>query len=340
VTNTFDPDSHRVERDDGTDVVRYVYDGHNVLLQTDDASVTEAAYTLNPQPYGHVISRREPAAESLFHHFDGRHNTANLSDEVAAVAGEYQYDAFGKLLQGDPSATPHLYKGEVGYHHDADLDTGEGSYLAHHRVLSGGRFLSEDPAEDDLNTYRHVRNNPLNESDPSGLDGDPFRELGRLRNELEKLPPHVARKLVRRRIRSIVSGRPDTGNRGHEADINAFRKKAAEVQEQVRARREFDDKSLSEKAAIRGYHFFIKAALANYDRIISPEAQKRFGIDSPDLKREAELLDQTIGPRPVGDFGAENLDRLSDEPGPELRPRGQLCRYCGQGPDPRGDRPD
>jgi hypothetical protein len=32
-----------------------------------------------------------------------------------------------------------------------------------------GRFLSEDPAEDDPNQYRHVRNNPVNDADPSGL---------------------------------------------------------------------------------------------------------------------------------------------------------------------------
>jgi len=32
-----------------------------------------------------------------------------------------------------------------------------------------GRFTSEDPAEDDLNLYRYVQNNPINREDPSGL---------------------------------------------------------------------------------------------------------------------------------------------------------------------------
>src|SRR5690606_9199477 len=56
-------------------------------------------------------------------------------------------------------------------------DAEEAAYILHHRILSGSRFHSEDPAEDDLNPYRYARNNPVNESDPSGLQGTPSRAV-------------------------------------------------------------------------------------------------------------------------------------------------------------------
>lgn len=97
-----------------------------------------------------------------------------LTDAGGTVADEYRFDAWGNTLANTGSTVnPYHYKGQLGYYRDPDLAAEESSFYLHHRQLdpTSGRFRSQDPAEDDLNSYRYVRNNPVNEGDPSGLRG-------------------------------------------------------------------------------------------------------------------------------------------------------------------------
>lgn len=57
--------------------MRYVYDGNNVLQETDDTGVVAADYTYQPGEYGLTISQRRDG-DSAFHLFDGMssHNEA------------------------------------------------------------------------------------------------------------------------------------------------------------------------------------------------------------------------------------------------------------------------
>ena len=59
-THIYNGDGLRVEvqQNTGTSLVRYVWDGQNVLAETDGSNATLAVYTLEPKPYGNLISQR------------------------------------------------------------------------------------------------------------------------------------------------------------------------------------------------------------------------------------------------------------------------------------------
>ena len=52
-TYVYNGDGQRVEGD-----IRYIWDGQNVLVETDGSNATLAVYTLEPKPYGNLISQR------------------------------------------------------------------------------------------------------------------------------------------------------------------------------------------------------------------------------------------------------------------------------------------
>ncbi len=85
-TYVYDADGHRVEKDDGVDVVRFVYDGNNVVQERDDLGIVDAAFTYIPAAYAHVVSQyRDPA--SSFYHFDGTNNVTQLRSRKEVQKG-------------------------------------------------------------------------------------------------------------------------------------------------------------------------------------------------------------------------------------------------------------
>jgi RHS repeat-associated protein len=156
---------------DGTDTTKYIFDGNNVLQETDDAGTVEADYTYVPGQYGRVISQHRDT-ESSFYHFDGIKNVRKLTDDSEVVSDEYTFDAFGNEVSSSGStANSQRYKGRLlAYHQDPEAAP-QPQYALHHRNYdpSTGVLTSRDPAEDDSNLYRYVKNNPINREDASGL---------------------------------------------------------------------------------------------------------------------------------------------------------------------------
>jgi RHS repeat-associated protein len=95
------------------------------------------------------------------------------------VTDDYSFDGWGKLTSSTGStANSQLYKGQLlSYRNDphAGPDT-QSSMHFRNQSATTFRFTSEDPAEDDLNLYRPVGNNPVNSEDPSGLEENPGRQ--------------------------------------------------------------------------------------------------------------------------------------------------------------------
>ncbi|MBI3949729.1 MAG: Ig-like domain-containing protein [Acidobacteria bacterium] len=115
--------------------------------------------------------------QRLFYHQNTLYSVFALTDTSSTVVEGYQYDAYGQQtvfgsgfvnVLGSQSArgNPYMLTGQR-------FDPETGLYYCKNRYYSPdlGRFLQRDPLEyvDGMNLYEHVRSNPINWLDPSGL---------------------------------------------------------------------------------------------------------------------------------------------------------------------------
>jgi len=191
-TYVYDADGHRIEKDDGVDVTRFVYDGNNVVQERDDVGTVEAEFTYIPAAYAQVISQRRDD-DSSFYAFDGIANTVALTDDAAVVTDEYALSAWGEQRSSTGStANSQIYKGQfLAYYNDPNAGPETSLYSTHHRNYSAKQkqFTSSDPSESDINSSRYVKNNPINEVDPSGLKEIPAGNPSRVANQKPATQP-------------------------------------------------------------------------------------------------------------------------------------------------------
>jgi RHS repeat-associated protein len=168
-TFTYNGDGQRVQKIDSTGTTRHVWDGQNILLETNASNIIQVVYTLQPQLYGNLISQWRGGIAS-FYLFDGLGSTTQLANSIGTVTDSYLYDSFGNILLTSGSSTNWFrYSGRQGYYYDDD--TGDNYVRARSYSPLAGRFLCRDrmPDEFGLFGYRYVYNNPVNLTDPSGL---------------------------------------------------------------------------------------------------------------------------------------------------------------------------
>lgn len=128
---------------DGT--TTYVYDGNGLPLEQVNSSGTV-----------------------LFYLHDQLGSTRLLSSTAGAVKGSYTYDAYGNLLgKTGTVANPFAYAGQY-----SDAESGLICLRARYYDPATARFLSRDPLVYIYPLrfpYGYSQDNPLNESDPTGL---------------------------------------------------------------------------------------------------------------------------------------------------------------------------
>ena len=107
---------------------------------------------------------------SHFYAEDAVGNLRGMSDAGAqGFPDAYNWDAFGQLIgRAGGTSTPFGYGEASGSQADGD----SGLRLLGHRYYDSrtGRFISQDPAGDGDNWYAYADNDPIDETDPYGLD--------------------------------------------------------------------------------------------------------------------------------------------------------------------------
>ena len=142
-TFTYNADGERVQKTDSTGTTKHVWDGRNILLETDASNIIQAVYTLQPKLYGNLISEWRSGIGS-FYLYDGLGSTTQLVSSTGSVTDSYLYDSWGNILLASGTTTnPFLFVGMLGYYNDPDVV----DYYIRARYYDpeSGRFRSRDP---------------------------------------------------------------------------------------------------------------------------------------------------------------------------------------------------
>ena len=136
---------------------------NSVIAETDDAGAYQYYYVYGPTG---LLYRQSAGGTTEFYHYDFRGSTIATTNATQTVVRQYQYDAFGKILQQTPTTddNPFRYVGQHGVQYEnANL------YFMRARYYdpTTGRFVSEDPIWA-TNLYPYADNNPVMMVDPTG----------------------------------------------------------------------------------------------------------------------------------------------------------------------------
>ena len=142
-TFTYNGDGQRVQKIDSTGTTKQLWDGQNILLETDGSNIIQVVYTLQPMLYGNLISQRRSGTTTFFL-FDGLGSTTQLLNSTGTVTDSYLYDSFGNiLLVSGSTLNAFRYVGQVGYY--ASTDVVQYYLRARYYDPVTGRFLTRDP---------------------------------------------------------------------------------------------------------------------------------------------------------------------------------------------------
>ncbi|CAJ4445516.1 RHS repeat-associated core domain protein [Burkholderia pseudomallei] len=145
---------------------QYLYDGQNAVQEAQGT-------TINPILTGPGIDERfarNDVTGRTYFLADALGSTIGLADTTGALREQYSYDPYGNVNLSDTTTgftNPYQYTGR-----EADAP-GLYYYRARYYSPTWGRFISEDPlgfGGGQNNFYAYVGGNPLNHTDPLGLD--------------------------------------------------------------------------------------------------------------------------------------------------------------------------
>ena len=161
---------YEVQSSTASAVVRYVYDGANILYEYEATGSTVARYTFGLGIDEPIIIKK--GSDKGWYHFDGLGSVTKMTNANQGVINSYTYDAWGEQVSRTVTLTQPFTYTSREYDQIADLYF----YRARFYDYKTGRFLSKDPWKGRIadplsrNRYLYVKNNPVNYKDPLGLD--------------------------------------------------------------------------------------------------------------------------------------------------------------------------
>jgi RHS repeat-associated protein len=165
-TFKYDPFGRRIQKSGPLGTTNYLYDGPNLLQETDNTGNTVGRYTQGTNLDEELSELR--SGTTSYYHADALGSVTSLSNPAGALANTYAYDSFGKsVATTGPLTNPFQYTGR-----EFDAETGLYYDRARYYDTISGRFISEDPigfSGSGLNFYGYVENNPVLWADPLGL---------------------------------------------------------------------------------------------------------------------------------------------------------------------------
>ncbi len=177
VSIVYDGDGNRVSETISGTATKYLVDSLNptklpqVMDETVNGAVTRTyAYGQNRISENQFIGSTWTPS---FYGYDGHGNVRFLTNASGTVTDTYQYDAFGMQI-ARTGTTPNVFQFSGEW-----LDSNLGLYYLRARYLNQatGRFWSRDPVEGkkccglSWNPYIYVKNDPVNQIDPTGKEG-------------------------------------------------------------------------------------------------------------------------------------------------------------------------
>ncbi|MCA9192049.1 MAG: putative Ig domain-containing protein [Planctomycetales bacterium] len=166
----YDTSGNRVSQTHTGEETRYLIDTvqpyTQVLLEYRPDGLVICSYV-----YGNGLISQSREGAQLFTLVDGLGSARVVADANSTILNRYVYDAFGRILHQDGSATNnYLFAGQ-----QRDFSLGLDYLRARYYDPTLGRFISTDPLRglfansNALPAYTYVGNNPVNRIDPTGL---------------------------------------------------------------------------------------------------------------------------------------------------------------------------
>ncbi len=179
VTCTYSGDNKRVKKEVGATTRQFLYDYENLLRESDGGGSLQQEYTSTTEQYGDLLSAYD-GTSSRYYEFDPQYSTEALLDDTGSVTDRYKYRAYGLASHPTGATTqPHTFVGRQRYYADTEIDL----YILPFNVYDPvtGRWRKEDEKGYRLETpnlYGYCHNDPINRTDPSGLDDIDWRKWG------------------------------------------------------------------------------------------------------------------------------------------------------------------
>jgi RHS repeat-associated protein len=146
---------------------RMIYDEDNIALTFDGQGVQTHRYLYGPGIDQVLADETQTSVNWAL--VDNQGTVRAVIDNNGIVLNHISYDSFGNVTS-ETNPNVDLRYGYTG--RELDQETGLDYYRARYYDPTNGRFISKDPIgfnAGDTNLYRYVGNNPINFSDPSGL---------------------------------------------------------------------------------------------------------------------------------------------------------------------------